>query len=48
MNIIGLLVETIGLVFGLARFGAFIVTVVFGTKEAKAESLVDKWMKTKS
>jgi len=46
MNIIGILTETVGLVFGLARFGAFIVTVVFGTAEDKAETLVDKWMKT--
>jgi len=45
MNIVGILTETVGLVFGIARFGAFIVTVIFGTEEAKAEKLVDKWMK---
>ena len=45
MNIIGILTQTVGLLFGMARFGAFIVTVVFGTKEDKAEKLVDKWMK---
>ena len=45
MNIIGILTQTVGLVFGVARFSAFIVTVIFGTKESTAEKLVDKWMK---
>ena len=45
MNIVKVLGEAVTMLFGLTRFAAFIGSTMLGVEEAKAETLVDKWMK---